>query len=155
MKALFSQRRTRFTAAVMLIVWLLALGVGTANACLVQENHIRHGHLTHQDARIESLERSGLDRPVVEHASARAQSDAGSHDIWPGKMACQSFCAGEQTGLAKQKTGGLAHSDFVPVLAAIAWLAPSPAVGASLWPVAAHPAWSEPAVSIRFLRLTI
>ena len=139
----------------MLFIWLLALGAGIANACLVHENHARHGHLGHQGAGFTSMAVAGPDALTAGQASVKAPTGPGDLNISPGKMACQSFCAAEQTGLAKQKTGGLAHSDFVPVLAAIAWLAPSPAVGASLWPVAAHPAWSEPAVSIRFLRLTI
>ena len=45
-----NRRALRFTAAVTLFIWLLAVGVGAANACVVAENHARHGHLDHHDA---------------------------------------------------------------------------------------------------------
>ena len=45
-----NRRAIRFTAAVTLFIWLLAVGVGAVNACVVAENHARHGHLDHHDA---------------------------------------------------------------------------------------------------------
>ena len=130
MKPYFSHRRTRFTAAVMLFVWLLALGTGIANACQVQEDHARHGHLSHQEA--------------------------GDHDTSPAKMACQDFCAAEQTGVVKQQTDAPAHLDVAPVPASMWWVAPLSADRPfSLPALDDPPPLAQPPVFIRFLRLTI
>lgn len=129
MKSFFSHRRTRFTAAVMLFIWLLALGTGIANACLVHEDHARHGHLSRQDA--------------------------GDHDTSPAKKACQNFCAAEQTGVVKQKTDAPASLDVAPVLVSMWWVAPLSADRPFSLPAFDDPPLAQPPVFIRFLRLTI
>ena len=113
----------------MLFVWLLALATGIANACQVQEIHARHGHLSHEDA--------------------------GDHHISPAKMACQDFCAAEQTGAVKKQTDAPAYLDFAHLLVSLWWVAPL-SVGRP-FPMAAvdDPPLTEPPVFIRFLRLTI
>ena len=129
MKSFFSHRRTRFTAAVMLFVWLLALGTGIANACQVQEDHARHGHLSHQEA--------------------------GDHHTSPAKLACQDFCAAEQTGVVKQQTDAPVHLDVANALVSLWWVASLSADRP--FPMAAvdDPPLAERPVFIRFLRLTI
>lgn len=129
MKSFFSHRKTRFTAAVMLFVWLLAVGTGIANACLVHEDHARHGHLSHQEA--------------------------GDHDTSPAKMACQNFCAAEQTGVVKQQTDAPAHLDVALVMVSMWWVASALTDRASQMPAVDDPPLTEPPVFIRFLRLTI
>jgi len=143
MKPFFAYRTTRFTATVMLFVWLLALGTGIANACLVQENHARHGHLGYQDTVVTAM------------PAAAPGAMAVSHDASPGKMACQNFCAAEQTGVVKQKVDAPGHLDAALVLASMWGVAPASADRVFTLPVLGDPAWVEPPVFIRFLRLTL
>lgn len=155
MKSFFNQRRTRYTVAVMLFVWLLALGTGIANACLVQEDHARHGHLSHQDAGVTSMTATALDAMAGDHAPVEAHPDADDHDTSAGKMACQNFCAAEQTGVVKQQNDAPAHLDDTLVLVSMWWVAPLSADRAFPMPALDDPRWTEPPVFIRFLRLTI
>lgn len=155
MKYFFNQRRVRYTVAVMLFVWLLALGAGIANACLVQEDHARHGHLSHQDDGVTSITATALDAMAGDHASVEVSPDADDHDTSAGKLACQNFCAAEQTGVVKQKIDAPAQLEAALVLASMGWVAPPLADHASQKPALGEPAWAEPPVFIRFLRLTI
>lgn len=155
MKFFFNQRRARYTAIVMLFVWLLALGTGIANACLVQADHARHGHLSQQDAGITSMTATALDARAGDHASAEGPPDADDHDTSPGKLACQNFCAAEQTGVLKQPDDAPAHLDNAPVLVSMWWVAPLPVDRVFPMPALHDPPWTEPPVFIRFLRLTI
>lgn len=143
MKSFFSQRRNRITAAVTLLIWLLALGTGMANACLVQEDHARHGHLSHEEA-------SGITMAVTD-----VDALADDHGTLPEKAACQNFCGAEQSTVIKQQVDLPADLDAVLVLASIWWAGPPSADRASQLPSLVDPTWSEPPVFIRFLRLTI
>lgn len=144
MKSFFSHRTTRFTATVMLFVWLAALGTGIANACLAQDDHPRHGHLSPQGAVATAMLATTLDAMAIDPGKSSA------------KMACLNFCATGQTGVVKQQDDAPAHPDDALALASLWWwMAPVPADRASRQPVLGDPAWSEPPVFIRFLRLTI
>ena len=144
MKPLFSLRRSRRIAAGLLFVWLLALATGIANACLLQVDHARHGHLAQAEAQT---------GPAAAHASA-GQDAIHEHATSPASQACLNFCAAEQTGLTK--TGGEVSAPPALGPAAVH------AVGAALCaldgprprPALADPAQAPP-VAIRFLRLTI
>jgi hypothetical protein len=130
----------------MLFVWLLALGTGFANACLVQEDHARHGHLVHlghQDAGVTSMPVSGLDLMDDDHESS------------PEKKACQNFCAAEQTGVVKPPTDTPAHLDVALVRVSLPPVAPLQADRASQRPDPGDPDGSQPPLFIRFLRLTL
>ncbi|WP_114970707.1 hypothetical protein [Rhodoferax ferrireducens] len=136
MKSFFNSRHTRYTAIVMLFVWLMTLGSGVANACLLTQDHGRYG----------------LSVP----ASLEVYQNADEHALSPDTVACLSFCAAEQTTLVKVQPqfDGSAGLYFVPVLfftgllvPAIDRVSPLEALGS--------PTWSEPPVSIRFSRLTI
>lgn len=155
MKSFFNRGRARCTAAAMLFVWLLALGTGIANACLAQVDHARHGHLSHHDTVLTALPVTALDAMAVDHASVEGHPGAIDHTTSPGKMACQNFCAAEQTGVVKQKIDAPAHLDAAQVLASMGWVAPPLADRAFPMPALADPPWTEPPVFIRFLRLTI
>lgn len=114
----------------MLFVWLLALGTGMANACLVHEDHARHGHFSHQEA--------------------------GDRDTSTAKMACLDFCAAEQTGVVKQQTDAPAHLDVALAQASMWCVAPLSADRPFSLPALEDPPPMEhPPVFIRFLRLTI
>lgn len=155
MKSLFNRRRARHTAAVLLFVWLQALGAGIANACLVYEDHARHGHLSHRDVGFASMTVTGLDAVTGDHASTEVHPDTDKHDTSGGKMACQNCCAAEQTGMVKQQDDAPAHLDDALVLVSMWWVAPLSADRAFPMPTLVDPRWTEPPVFIRFLRLTI
>ncbi|OGB40200.1 MAG: hypothetical protein A2461_01895 [Burkholderiales bacterium RIFOXYC2_FULL_59_8] len=152
MKSLFSVQRTRYTAAVMLFVWLMSLGIGLANACLVKQDHGPGEYF--------SQGRSGTDlAALAERQAARdhfttnsLHSDANASS--PEKITCLHFCAAEQSSLITDHSNGLAHLDLVPIMFLTGL--PVPTTDQVLSAEAfASPSWSEPPVSIRYLRLTI
>lgn len=143
MMSFFNQRRKRLAAAVALLIWLLALGTGIANACLVQDDHARHGHLSQHDSDGTSMTIPGMD------------ALADDHDTLPAKVACQNFCRADQSGLIKQQADMPVDLDSALSLASI-WWARTPSADRTLqMPSLVDPAWSEQPVFIRFLRLTI
>lgn len=141
MKSLFGSQPTRYIAAVMLFVWLMSLGIGVANACLVQQDHGRHEHLSQGHAGFAS-------------GAGTADHDAADHDKSPEDLACLSFCTAEQNALIQHHADGVMAQDTVPVPGFTGLLVPvldepcPPAVFGST-------TWSEPPVTIRFSRLTI
>lgn len=154
MKSFFNHRRTRYTAAVMLFVWLLALGTGIANACLVQKNHGPHGDPSHSHSVFTSTTAVKSDVTSDILVKTTAHDDADEHEMSPEKAVCLNFCVAEQNTLVKHHADGLADVDIVPVLF-LTWLL-VPAVDQASKPEAfGSPTWSEPPVSIRYLRLTI
>nr|WP_315493531.1 hypothetical protein [uncultured Rhodoferax sp.] len=135
MKTAFSYRHIRYTAIVMLFVWLMTLGVGIANACLVSDAHGQTGSTQHVQG--------------IPHTEANERSPD------PDKAVCLTVCAAEQTAVIKIK-----HFDNATdsQLAPIAWAPALTIVVIDLNDRAAPSAvaiWREPPVSIRFLRLTI
>ncbi len=141
MRSFFNQRRTRYITTVMLFVWLLALGTGIVNACLVQVDHARHGHLSHQDATTTAMLTTTLD-----------DSD---QDASPGKLLCRTFCASGQTGMVKQPGDVPTHMDVGLALGSVWTFAELLANHASPIPAHIGSPWVERPVFIRFLRLTI
>lgn len=140
MKSFFSAQRTRYTAAVMLFVWLMSLGVSVANACLLQQDHGPREYFSQGQA-------------VPAHVATNTlHSD--EHTAPPEKITCLHFCAAEQSTLTTDHLDGLAHLDLVPILFLTGL--PVPTSNRSL-PAQAFtsPSWSEPPAFIRYLRLTI
>jgi hypothetical protein len=135
MKSFFSSRHTRHTATVMLFVWLMALGIGIANACLPDAVH---GH-----------------QSSAASLQATPHKDADHETLASDKAACLSFCAAEQTAAVKIKNLD-APSDlqtvFVVWQSAISITVIDPNDRPA--PVASLSGHALP-VSIRFLRLTI
>ena len=140
MKSFFSVQRTRYTAAVMLFVWMISLGVGVANACLLQQDQ-------------GSREYFSQGQPTTDHFAANpVHSD--EHTSSPEKITCLHFCVAEQSTLITDHINGLAHLDLVPILFLTSLLVPATHQPLSARAVTS-PSWSEPPVSIRYLRLTI
>lgn len=139
----FNRRTTRLTAVAMLFVWLLVVGMGMANACLANQDHARHGHLQHHDD------------PVPEPVTAAAQPDSHVQPTSPEKAACQKFCADAQSSVFKQQSHdpGLMDAGLAPAIAG--WQAAPAPYRPSLSAGPLDPAWTEPSVAIRFLRLTL
>ncbi|CAM8660103.1 hypothetical protein MCEMSEM22_02148 [Comamonadaceae bacterium] len=135
MKSAFSHRHTRYTAIVMLFVWLMTLGVGIANACLLSDAHGHAGSTQHDQA--------------ISHLEAE------KHRPDPDKAICLTVCAAEQTAAIKVKYFDNATDSQ---LAPIAW---APALTTAVIDLSdrsvplAVVTWHELPVSIRFLRLTI
>lgn len=141
MKSFFSHRNISRCAAVMLFVWLLALATGVANACLVQPEHARHGHPAHAEAQA---------------GTAKAHAANHEHEASPAGLACQNFCAAEQTGLPKSGGELLTPLSLLALAPGpAAWAAAPPSAAGTQRPGRAHPAVLQPPVAIRFLRLTI
>jgi hypothetical protein len=152
MKDFFSSRRTRYTAAVMLFVWLMSLGIGVANACLVQHNPAEDEFLGHTRSGYMSKATIERERALDNFAKAHVQAD--ENDKLPEKVACLNFCAAEQNTLIKHHADALVAQDIVPVLF-LTWLL-MPALDSIPQPEAfGSPTWSEPPISIRYLRFTI
>jgi hypothetical protein len=152
MKYFFSSRRTRYTAAVMLFVWLMSLGIGVANACLVQHNPAEDEFLGHTRSGLTS--KTTIERELALDNIAKAHVQADENDKSPEKRVCLNFCAAEQNTLIKHHADALVAQDIAPGLS-LTWLL-MPALEPTLQPEAfGSPAWSEPPVSIRYLRLTI
>lgn len=152
MKSFFSIQRTRYTAAVMLFVWMISLGIGVANACLLQQDHGPR----------DSFSQGPAGNDLTAHAEGVASQDhfaanpvhSDEHTSSPEKITCLQFCVAGQSTLTTDHLDGLAHLDLVPILFLTSLLVP-----ATHQPLSARaftsPSWSEPPVSIRYLRLTI
>ena len=103
----FKHRSTARTLAfAMLAIWLLALGVGIANACLLHADGGRHGAAP-----------LGASPDSWASVGARLSADPGAaddarHDTQ--ESACAEFCALEQASLVKQKADAFAHHPLAP-----------------------------------------
>lgn len=139
-----NRRRTRLTAIAMLFVWLLAVGMGMANACLANEDHASHGHLNHHE---DSL---------ADQVTAEAQLDPYAQPTSPAKATCLKFCAAAQSSVFKQPGHESGLTDAGLVLAIAGWPSATPApYRHSSWAPQRDSDGSEPSVAIRFLRLTL
>jgi hypothetical protein len=152
MKSFFSAQRTRYTATVMLFAWLMSLGLGVANACLVQQDNGPREYF--------SQSRSGIDLLALVERQA-APGHLATHSVHPDentsspeKITCLHFCVAEQSTLPTDHLDGLAHIDLVPILFLTGLLLPA-TDQTSLPEAFASPTWLERPVSIRFSRLTI
>src|ERR1035437_9412364 len=97
MKSFFNARRTRYTAVVMLFVWLMSLGIGVANACLVQPDHGSRDYFSqgHSGADLTAL---ADHQAAPDHVATKSvHSDESTSS--PGKITCLHFCVAEQSTL--------------------------------------------------------
>lgn len=83
MMSFSSTRRTRYTAIVMLFVWLMTLGIGIANACLTDGAQMQHGSATQVQ--------------TAHHEDSDAQS------LTSDKLVCLKVCDVEKTAAVKKK----------------------------------------------------
>lgn len=152
MKPFFNARRTRYTTAVMLFVWLMSLGIGLANACLARQGDAGPDYFNPAHSGMTSEALTGHD--VTLDRTGKVQVHADENVPSPEKSACVNFCAAEQNTLIKDQAGGPTAQAMVPVLFLTRLL--MPAADQTCPPQAfASPNGSEPPVSIRYLRLTI
>ena len=145
--------RTRFTAAVMLFVWLLTLGAGIANACLLHEDHAQAGQAG--IAAVPGARESGAGNHPLGSAQAVAAADTADGDQLEHSATCRALCVAGQTAVPKQKAAACANqqTDAVPV----STCGPVNVLAAAmprLWRVA-DASRPELPVFIRFLRLTL
>ena len=155
MKPLPSLCRTRFSAAVMLLVWLLTLGAGIANACLLHADHAMAGHGHNSMAYGTRAAVAGAQVRVVAQGMAvqLSQRDVGDQQLQT--IPCRIRWATLETAVHKQPPRAAAASAGDPVLVtrsgpfralpsrvpALSSAAPVPRPG--------------PPVFIRFLRLAL
>lgn len=154
MQSSFSRRALRSTASAMLFVWLIALGIGVANACLVNDGHARHGHGGHQNGGLLSAPVGGNPTPLADRSSDDLSLMAGDVDLSPATTTCLNFCAAGQSS-AVQQPGEIPGSVSMPSLSTGWWAPPPPPYRLSSWLVRGDPSGSHQPVSIRVLRLTI
>lgn len=140
----------------MLCVWLIALGMGVANACLVNDGHARHGHLNHQRDAFTSVPMTGNEAALADRFTADVQLVvADDRNPSPAKVSCLNFCAAGQSSVLQQ-LGDDPASLTTPALPTGWWSsAPPSPYRQSSWLVRGDPAGSHRPVFIRFLRLTI
>ena len=135
MKTACSYQHARYTAVVMLLVGLMTLGVGIANACLVSATH---GH-------------SGSALQVQTNSFAVADENLPD----PDKTICLAVCAAEQTASINIKQFDTStDSQIAPVTWAPALTISVVDIHDRLTPLV-FVTWRERPVFIRFLRLTI
>jgi hypothetical protein len=152
MKSFFCIQRTRYTAAVMLFVWLMSIGISVANACFIQEDHEPRENFSQGP--------SGTD--LTAHAEREAARDPFATNVVhsdenissPEKIACLHFCVAEQSTLITDHLDGLSHPNLLPILF-LTGLAVPTTDQQSPGQAFTSPNWSKPPVSIRYLRLTI
>ena len=152
MKSLFSARRIRHTATLMLFVWLTSLGIGVANACLVQQYHGPRDYFSHG--------RPGTDLAALpeRHAApdhfATSSVHSDENTSSPDKTTCLDFCVAQQSTLVTDHLNGLPQLDLAPVLFLTGLLVPTTDQTSPLEALES-PTWSELAVALRYLRLII
>lgn len=135
MKSFFNQRHTRYTAIVMLFVWMMTLGISFANACLVD---IAPDH-----------------NESASHTQAIHLDDRNEHSLASGKAVCLKVCAAEQTTVVKSKPLDISSGcHAVPVLWASALTIPAVDPNDRSAQIVSS-TWYERPVAIRLLRLTI
>jgi hypothetical protein len=135
----------------MLFVWLMALGIGVANACLVQQDVRAREHSGHSHPGIDPAK-------AAEHMTLDPLATSYIHidhkDPSSQKLACLDFCEAQQSAAVTDHTDGLADPGLAAVPFLTGLLAPTDHQMST--PEAfGSPTWSEPPVSIRYLRLTI
>lgn len=136
----------------MLFVWLMSLGIGVANACLVQPGPAWHEHFSHSHSGMTSGALAEHDRILDKLGKVHVQADENGQS--PESAACVNFCVAEQNTLVKHQADGLVAQEMVPLPFLIRLLVPA-ADQISALEAFASPSGSEPPVSIRYLRLTI
>ena len=155
MQSRFSRRATRFTVGVMLVVWLMALGMGIANACIANDDHARHGHPHHHDGAYASARDAGHDAAPEDGTTATVMLDRGDSTPSPEKVICLNLCAAGQSSLVKQTSHESGTLITAPMPAA-SW---RPNLATSdrriPWSVQVDPAGSQLSDPLLFLRLTI
>lgn len=145
-------RRTSWIAKAMLGVWLSALVISWANACLLPET-AAGGSRVHDLAEHAQLARSGAG--VHGHAIA-GHREAANHDIDGARLACQAVCDDGQHTLPKVGTPSMPDLGSAPMLPVALWsFLPDGAQPSGVLPPSATTSPPEPPVAIRFLRLTI
>ena len=152
MQALPNPRRTRFTAVVMLFVWLLTLATGVVNACQLHGDHAAGGGGLAQGMLAAA---AGIDARVAVRAVAAPAMQQDDHDQIAGAFACRALCATVQSAVPKQPPLVFADQASDPVLVTGSGplrVLPSPVAAA---PGHARVPRPEPPVFIRFLRLTL
>ena len=100
----------------MLFVWLLTVGAGIANACLLHEDHAPAGQAG--IAAVTGARESGARDDRHEPAQVVAAAVAAVGDQLVHNATCRALCVAGQTAVPKQKAaaGADQHTDAMPVM---------------------------------------
>ena len=135
MKPFFNIRHTRYTAIAMVFVWLMTLGIGMANACLVKGAQERH-----------------TSAALVQETH---HEDGHGHSVSADKAVCLTVCDAEQSIAVKIKKADLASDSQTLQYAYYSFLTLAVVDLHDRFEPSDGPPGREIPVSIRFLRLTI
>jgi hypothetical protein len=142
----------------MLFGWLLALGVGIANACLVHDTDAQRHEPNHHNTGFMSMvvASSGLGALAGDPTLIPQHFGAGAHDAVPVDFGCQSFAAtaGPIGGVALPSTKP-AQPDAVITPTSAKLVAVPIISGDYQLPPLGFLTRSQSPIFIRFLRLTI
>lgn len=96
------RQQLRRWALRVLMVWLLGLGLGVANACLATEQFSRVGGAPHKEAEAQVADIAGAPAGCEYHSAAAA--DQASYDHNSPKSNCESFCERAGVTIPPQKS---------------------------------------------------
>jgi hypothetical protein len=136
----------------MLFVWLMSLGLGVANACLVQQDNGPREYFSQGISGTDLTAHAEREAARDNFATNTAHSDENMSS--PEKITCLHFCMAEQRTLITDHLDGFAHPDLLPILFLTGLSVPTTDQRSSAQAFTS-PSWSEPPVTIRYLRLTI
>lgn len=146
MHSRLGRQQTRHIASVMLFVWLFAVAVSWANACILKPESSSDHHA-----------RGGFVAPHGSSDEAAAGAN-GTHEPDSALQACASFCETEQNIVTKAqsaKTDGAAELPALVAQVFACWPAFTPGRAEVRWRPLVAPPPPGPPVAIAFLRLTI
>ncbi len=153
MTPLLRHQGMRITSIVVLFVWLLTLGAGIANACLVDGEHAQGGHIRYGGAALAPAAHAVSGAQYAVHASAAL--GAADQELSSHATTCASLRVAAQTGVAAPKAWKVADLQADAVLAPMPWETTQLADHAGGPTKPEDPVWLPLPAFIRFLRLTL
>ncbi len=153
MNSLLRHQRMRITAIAVLFVWLLTLGAGIANACLLHGEHAHGGHISYGGAALAASAHAVSGARYAVQASAAL--GAADQELSSHATTCASLRVAVQTGVAAPKAWKVADLQADAVLAPVPWETTQLADHAGGPTKPEDPVWLPLPAFIRFLRLTL
>ena len=153
MTPLLRHQGMRITAIVVLFVWLLTLGAGIANACLLHKEHAQVGHISYgRPALAPSVHVDSGARYAVQASAAVGAAD---EELFFRTTACKSFRVAVPMGVAESKACKVADLQADAVLVSALWETTQLADCGCGLTTLEDPVWLPLPAFIRFVRLTL
>ncbi len=148
MKRFFNSRTKHTTTALVLTVWLLALGSGIANACLLEEARGIHSHAA-------DIGQSPHAHAVTELHEHPTVMESDTEQLPAAKALCLDACDDRTNSLLKQDAS-IDPPHLAPLaVMAILWLAAQPTASATRRERANHANALAIPIRLRYSRLTL